>query len=180
MEYTQCEVAYPDNSMEPKAMSCIALYPTGSLSGSCKFMVLKTMRVISREKWASFPTPDSIISYVNTVASEGGKIPTRDPVFAIGAKGVVVPDEADITSSTVTRSEGRPPHTPPPVDQQVSRPLLPLPQAAPDFDYSESLSPQVDNVLPPALEALEGVSQHYSPFYRCFEFPRPVTFVRSQ
>lgn len=161
-EYTQCEVSYPDNTMEPRSMSCIALYPTGSLSGSCKFMVLKTMKVIAREKWASFPPPDSIITYINTLASEGGRIPTRDPVFAIGAKGVVVPDEADITSSTAARSKGRPPHLAPEADQRdvpevdpqlvptsprAPRPLLPLPQLMPNIDYSEALSPQID---PPA------------------------------
>jgi hypothetical protein len=159
--------------MEPRSLSCIALYPTGSLShgaafdvlhcplphrfslsGSCKFMVLKTMKVIAREKWASFPPPDSIISYINTLASEGGRIPTRDPVFAIGAKGVVVPDEPDITRSSAARSEGRPPHHAPQVDQQAAptppaapRPLLPLPQLMPNIDYSEALSPQID---PPA------------------------------
>jgi hypothetical protein len=44
-EYCQCEVPYPDNSMKVRTLSCISLYPTGSRSGSVKFMVLKTMKV---------------------------------------------------------------------------------------------------------------------------------------
>jgi hypothetical protein len=37
------EVPYPDNSMSLRTLS---LYPTGSCSGSVKFMVLKTMKII--------------------------------------------------------------------------------------------------------------------------------------
>jgi hypothetical protein len=62
-EYVQCEVASPDNSMNVRTLSCISRYPTGSQSESCRFIVLKTM--------SPLPTPDSIISFINNLVSEG-------------------------------------------------------------------------------------------------------------
>jgi hypothetical protein len=68
----QCEVPYPDNSMEPTIE--ILHRP---LPGSCKSVVLKTLKVVAREKWAFFLPPDSIISHINTIPNEGGRILTR-------------------------------------------------------------------------------------------------------
>jgi hypothetical protein len=102
-DYVQCQVPYTDNSMSLRTSSCIALYPTGSRSGSCKFLVLKTMKIVVRDKWTALPTPQSIIDFVNGIAANGGRVAVRDPVFAVGAKHVSVPDLKELVSS----SEGR-------------------------------------------------------------------------
>jgi hypothetical protein len=129
----KCEVPYTDNSMSLRTSSCIALYPTGARSGSCKFLVLKTMKIVVRDKWTALPTPQSIIDFVNGIAASGGRVAVRDPVFAVGAKHVSVPDLKDLVSS----SEGHDPHLkgrsdaethPGPIIENFDTPLLPPPE----------------------------------------------------
>jgi hypothetical protein len=61
------------NTMEQRTEGCIALYPRGNLAGSWNFFNLKTERVVSRDRWVVYPTPDVVISLMNRKAEEDAK-----------------------------------------------------------------------------------------------------------
>jgi hypothetical protein len=79
------------NTMAPRTAGCIALYPRGNLAGSWNFFCLETERIISRDRWVAYPTPDVVISLMNRKAAEDsdGDTPVVDETE------VIVPSMAD-------------------------------------------------------------------------------------
>jgi hypothetical protein len=142
-EYCQCEVPYPDNSMKLRTLSCIALYPTGSESGSVKFLVLKTMKIISRDKWESVPFPDSIIRFMNNLATKDTTPITRDPVFAVGDINTIIPDAEIIENVPI---EGPTNYNPP-----LRPPLVPIRNISEVYDNETQEEEQIQSVPVPLL-----------------------------
>jgi len=63
-------IAYDDpsttNTMQDRATEAIYLGPTGNHQGTCKFLSLKTKKIIKRRKFDVIPTPDSVIKKINS------------------------------------------------------------------------------------------------------------------
>ena len=147
-EYCQCEVPYPDNSMKLRALSCIALYPTGSESGSVKFLVLKTMKVITRDKWESVPFPESIIRFMNNLAAKDSSPISRDPVFAVGDINTIIPDTDLLQHAPVG---GPTNHIP----SYIQPPLVPIRNISELHDNEVQEEPLQILPIPPSLPPIE-------------------------
>jgi len=67
-----CEIYCPavaDNTLAERTTSAIALYPTGNLQGSWRFLDLKTMKVVARDQYTVLPTPSVVIDRMNAAAA---------------------------------------------------------------------------------------------------------------
>ena len=66
---TYC-IAYDDpsttNTMQDRCTEAIYLGPTGNHQGTCKFLSLKTKKVIKQRKFDELPIPDSVIKKVDS------------------------------------------------------------------------------------------------------------------
>jgi hypothetical protein len=73
-DYAHCVVPNTTtNSMQAITEACIALLPTGNLSGSVKFLSLATRTVVTRGRWKEIPMPTSAIDFLNALASKESK-----------------------------------------------------------------------------------------------------------
>jgi hypothetical protein len=72
------------NSMDSRAVGCIALYPTGSRQGSVKFYNLATDSIISRTQWKSVPMPREVIEYINSLAHLSKYKVSNEPIVQLG------------------------------------------------------------------------------------------------
>jgi hypothetical protein len=66
-----CEVRVPstDNTMKERTASGIALLPTGNANGSVHFFLLKTRRVVVRDKFIVIQRiPEAITAMINDIA----------------------------------------------------------------------------------------------------------------
>lgn len=75
-DYLQATVPDPDNSMRSRTQGCIALLPTGNLTGSVKMLCLATDRTITRDQFKVLPMPDLVIQHITAIAASEGY--TRD------------------------------------------------------------------------------------------------------
>ena len=66
-EYVQTHEEH-DNTMAPRTVGALALYPTGNTQGSFQFFSLSTGRVLSRNHATALPMPDDIIAQVHRIA----------------------------------------------------------------------------------------------------------------
>ena len=67
-DFVQATVPHPDNSMNARTESCIALIHSGSLTGGVIMYCIKTQRTCVRDQFRVLPTPKSLITHLNTLA----------------------------------------------------------------------------------------------------------------
>ena len=79
------------NTMHERTERAISLVPTGGISGSVRFMCLKTLRPIVRIQWTVLPIPQVLANFVNKLceADEKDKHIGQDTVFTRGDPAVV-------------------------------------------------------------------------------------------
>ena len=65
----------PRNSQVSRTKGAIALVPSGNLQGRYKFMALDTGRKITRRSWDVIPTPENVITRVNTLGGDQPELP---------------------------------------------------------------------------------------------------------
>ena len=74
------------NTMNERTEGAISLVPTGSLSGSVKFMCLRTLKPIVRTQWTVLPIPQVLAEFINALSrreKSKGHV-GQDPVFSRG------------------------------------------------------------------------------------------------
>ena len=81
-DYLQATVPDPDNSMRSRTQGCIALLPTGNLTGSVRMLCLATNRTITRDQFKVLPMPDLVIQHITAIAASEGY--TRDTNLDLG------------------------------------------------------------------------------------------------
>lgn len=69
-DYVQATVPVTDNTMSPRTQACIALFPTGNLTGSVKMWCVVTDRVVTRDQFVVLPMPDLLIVLINKQAAK--------------------------------------------------------------------------------------------------------------
>ena len=66
----------------PRTEGAIALLPTGSLEGSCKFYILRTDRVVTRARWTTMPSmPQEVVDLLNALADKKRKDRAEAPLL---------------------------------------------------------------------------------------------------
>ena len=110
-----CEVYNPwvvSNSMEQRTQSCIALYPTGNITGSLIFWNLESGSLVRRSRWIKLLMTRKIINIVNNYA--GSKIVTVEDGSDDGEAAQEGGDDVDttvaepITSTIIPEEQGAP------------------------------------------------------------------------
>lgn len=81
-DYAQATVANTDNTPTARTQGCIALLPTGNLTGSVRFLCLSTNKVVTRDQFRVLPMPSLAIDYINSLAAEEGYTRGFDPEIA--------------------------------------------------------------------------------------------------
>jgi predicted lactoylglutathione lyase len=90
-DYVQATVANTDNSMNSRTQGCIALLPTGNLTGSVKMWCLATDHTITRDQFQILPMPDLVIQHITSLAASEGYLRTTD--LDLGAITTTTPDQ---------------------------------------------------------------------------------------
>ena len=80
-DYLQATVPATDNSMATRTQGCIAMLPTGNLTGSVKMWCLNTNAVITRDQFTILPMPDVVSNYITARAEKEGYSRSEDPVM---------------------------------------------------------------------------------------------------
>ena len=92
-DYVQVQVPlddYEKNKMHARTEGAIALCPTGNLQGSCKFLLLGSMRVVTRDQWVPLPMPPPVIDLLNKLAEK--QPVSKDPKFNVGTQEIGEPE----------------------------------------------------------------------------------------
>jgi hypothetical protein len=92
-DYVQVQVPldeYEKNKMTARTEGAIALLPTGNLQGSVKFLLLGSMKVVTRDQWIPLPMPPPVIDMLNKMAEK--QPVSKDPKFSVGAHEVGEPE----------------------------------------------------------------------------------------
>ena len=92
-DYVQVQVPLDDhekNKMIARTEGAIALWPTGNLQGSVKFLLLGSMRVVTRDQWVPLPMPPPVIELLNKLAEK--QPVSRDPKFSVGGQEIGEPE----------------------------------------------------------------------------------------
>lgn len=105
-DYAQATVANTDNTPTARTQGCIALLPTGNLTGSVRFLCLSTNKVVTRDQFRVLPMPSLAIDYINSLAAEEGYTRGFDPEIAdhfppeddLATADVALPEMMDIDS----------------------------------------------------------------------------------
>lgn len=84
-DYAQIHAPEMDNSVtKSRTDPAIALYPTGSLGGTWKWLNLRTGGIVSRDQWDALPLPPTVQDLMNARAKAQKKQTSRDPIFSRG------------------------------------------------------------------------------------------------
>ena len=67
-DYVQATVSDTDNTMRSRTQDCIALLPTGNLTGSVKMSSLATNATVTRDQSKILPMPDFVVAYITSLA----------------------------------------------------------------------------------------------------------------
>ena len=70
----------PNSSMAPQTQGCIALIPTGISTGSVKMWCLATNHTVTRDQFTILPTPDLVITHIDSIATSEGYSRGKDPI----------------------------------------------------------------------------------------------------
>lgn len=96
-DYTQATVATTDNSPTARTQGCIALLPTGNLTGSVRFLCLATNKVVTRDQFRILPMPSLAIDYINSLAAAEGYTRGFDPDIS----DTFLPSDDDLGSADI-------------------------------------------------------------------------------
>ena len=72
------------NTLQPRALSCIALLPLMNRQGTYLFFSLKTRRLLKGDRWTPLPTPQWVADRMNALARSQKKQLPKDLVYTIG------------------------------------------------------------------------------------------------
>ena len=78
-DYVEATVPNTDNTMAARTEGCIALLPTGNLTGSVHVWRLASKTVMKRDQFRILPTPDTVITHLNKLAALDGYSRGFDP-----------------------------------------------------------------------------------------------------
>ena len=67
-DYVQATASNTDNTMRSRTQGCIALLPTGNLTGSVKMWCLATNATVTRDQFKILPMPDLIVTHITSIA----------------------------------------------------------------------------------------------------------------
>ena len=79
-DYVHATVPDPNSSMAPRTQGCIALIPTGNSTGSVKMWCLATNHTVTRDQFTILPTPDLVITHIDSIATSEGYSRGKDPI----------------------------------------------------------------------------------------------------
>jgi hypothetical protein len=82
-DYVQATVPSTDNTMTARTQGCIAMLPTGNLTGSVKMWCLSTRATVTRDQFVVLPMPEEVCNFVSKVAIGEGYSRALDPTFAL-------------------------------------------------------------------------------------------------
>lgn len=71
-EYVHATVPDPDSTLAPRTQGCIALLSAGNSTGSVTMWCLATNRTVKRDQFTKLPTPDLVITHINSIATSEG------------------------------------------------------------------------------------------------------------
>ena len=80
-DYLEATVPNTDNTMAARTAGCIALLPTGNLTGSVNVWMLGSKAVVKRDQFRILPTPDTVITHLNKLAALDGYRRGFDPTL---------------------------------------------------------------------------------------------------
>jgi hypothetical protein len=78
-DYVQATVSDTDSTMRSRTQGCIALLPTGNLTGSVKMWCLATNATITRDQFKILPMPDLVVAHITSLAESQGYTRGIDP-----------------------------------------------------------------------------------------------------
>ena len=78
-EYVQATVSDTDNTMRSRTQGCIALLPTGNLTGSVKMWCLATNATVTKDQFKILPMPDLVVTHITSLAATEGFKRGTDP-----------------------------------------------------------------------------------------------------
>jgi hypothetical protein len=87
----------------------IALLPLGNIQGSVRFLHLKTLRTMVRDKWDALPIPSIVVEYLNSFADKHSR-PSNESIFKVGNQVIMDDDDNDTDDASAIAElyEGRP------------------------------------------------------------------------
>ena len=68
-DYVEATVPNTDNTMAARTDGCLALLPTGNLTGSVHVWTLRTKKVVIRDQFRVLPRPDIVIGHLDQLAT---------------------------------------------------------------------------------------------------------------
>jgi len=94
-EYAEVHNNQPtaSNTLEERAISCVAMLPLLNKQGTYLFFNLKTRSVLKGDKWKALPTPQWVIDRMNQLAKNQKRQLPKDPEFS---RNVASDDEPHI------------------------------------------------------------------------------------
>jgi hypothetical protein len=72
------------NSLAPRTEAALTLYPTGSVQGSWKVLLLKSGTIVTRDRVTPRPMPDDLLAYLKKIGMDQRKKFPATPLFRIG------------------------------------------------------------------------------------------------
>ena len=98
-DYVQATVAMTDNTMAARTQGCVALFPTGNMTGSVKMFCLGTKSVVTRDQFKILPMPEEVCQHLTRLAREQGYTRGTD-VLAPAPREVAVGTGAETPDGT--------------------------------------------------------------------------------
>ena len=92
-DYIQATVPVTDNSMTERTQGCIALLPTGNLTGSVKMLCLATNAIVTRDQFVVLPMPDIVTKHITLAAETEGYSRSTDPMFDCATSNTTAEEE---------------------------------------------------------------------------------------
>ena len=78
-DYVQATVSDTDNTMSSRTQGCIALLPTGNLTGSVKMWCLGINTTITKDQFKILSMPDLVVTHITSLAAMEGLTRGIDP-----------------------------------------------------------------------------------------------------
>lgn len=106
-EYAEVHNNQPtaSNTLEERAISCIAMLPLLNKQGTYLFFNLKTRSVLKGDKWKALPTPQWVIDRMNQLAQNQARQLPKDPEFS---RNVPADDEPHMDDDDLVDAFGEP------------------------------------------------------------------------
>ena len=73
-DYVEATIAQADNTTTARTQPCVAMLPTGKLTGSVTMLSLTTGRLVRRDQFRILPTSQYVVDKINEVAAADGHV----------------------------------------------------------------------------------------------------------